>query len=384
MDLVQLVDVAARQGASDLHLEPDLPVTIRVRGGLVPVGEAVVAVDLERMARDLLDADGLASLETRGSADLSRRLGSVRCRVNVARTGRGIGLAVRLFPRQVPTIASLNLHPQLKQLALHAHGLVLVCGPTGSGKSSTVAALLQEINATSARHVVTVEQPIEYQLRPERAFVRQREVGRDTPSFEQALIDALREDIDVLMVGEMREREVMRLTLDACETGHLVLATVHSSTTTEALQRIISAFPATEQESVRAQIADCLISVINQGLVWNEQLELRVPELEVLSGSTSVRSIIRGGQLFKLASAIQTGARDDMWTKERYRGWMAARESWVVPAKNAAAGKSVSSPPRAGDIGDQAPGTPESTDVIVIDAEEDASMTDILSDLDER
>src|SRR5207342_562535 len=158
----------------------------------------------------------------------------------------------------------LNLHPDLRRHISHHNGLIIVSGATGSGKSSTMAALIQEINLGEARHIVTIESPIEYSFRPRASYIRQREVGRDTPSFEQGLLDALREDPDVLMVGEMREPETMRLTLNASETGHLVLATVHSSTCAEALQRLVGAFPAEIQNNVAAQLADCLVGVIAQ------------------------------------------------------------------------------------------------------------------------
>src|SRR5215212_6542566 len=233
MDLETLVGLATSNGASDLHLEAALPAALRVRGTLRTMGEP---------------------LPGRRSFDLSKTINGVRCRINVLQSSRGVGMAIRLLAAFQATIEKLNLHPDLKRLAAPQHGLVLVCGPTGSGKSSTLAALIQEINLTEARHVVTIESPIEYMFRPRMAYIRQREVGRDTPSFEQALLDALREDPDVLMVGEMRDPETMRLTLSAAETGHLVMATVHSSTCTEALQRVVGAFPAEIQNAVSAQL----------------------------------------------------------------------------------------------------------------------------------
>src|SRR5208337_3616769 len=202
----------------------------------------------------------------RRSFDFSRTIHGARCRINVLQSSRGVGFAIRLLAAFQATVEKLNLHPDLKKLVAPTHGLILVSGPTGSGKSSTLAALIQEINLADARHIVTVESPIEYTFRPQRSYIRQREVGRDTPSFEQALHDALREDPDVLMVGEMRDPETMRLTLSASETGHLVLATVHSSSCAEALQRVVSAFPAEIQGSVAAQLADCLVAVISQRL----------------------------------------------------------------------------------------------------------------------
>ena len=208
-------------------------------------------------------------------------------------------MAIRLLSSFQATVERLNLHPDLKKLVKNTHGLILVSGPTGSGKSSTLAALIQEINLTETRHIVTVESPIEYTFRPRRSYIRQREVGRDTPSFEQALLDALREDPDVLMVGEMRDPETMRLTLSASETGHLVLATVHSSSCAEALQRVASAFPAEIQGAVCAQLADCLVAVISQRLRFRPDLNIRVPECEILVATHAVKNFIRNARVFQ-------------------------------------------------------------------------------------
>jgi twitching motility protein PilT len=194
-----------------------------------------------------------------------------------------------------------------------------------------MAALIQEINLSEARHIVTIESPIEYTFRPRLAYIRQREVGRDTPSFEQALLDSLREDPDVIMVGEMREPETMRLTLNASETGHLVLATVHSSTCAEALQRIVSVFPAEIQTGVRAQLADCLVAVICQRLRFRPDLKIRVPECEILIPTMPVKSHIRSGDFFKIISSMETGADHGMWTWQRYQSWLEKKKTWHVP-----------------------------------------------------
>ncbi len=254
MNLETLISVAREQGASDLHLEPGLPATLRVRGALRTMGETVPAKTLVDFAREIIGQQHWNEFLERRSFDLSKTISGVRCRINVLQTSRGVGFAVRLLSTFQATVENLNLHSDLKRLVSATNGLVLMCGPTGSGKSSTMAAMIQEINLGEARHVITLESPIEYIFRPRHAFIRQREVGRDTPSFEQALLDALREDPDVLMVGEMRDPQTMRLTLSAAETGHLVMATVHSSTCTEALQRVVGAFPAEIQNSVAAQL----------------------------------------------------------------------------------------------------------------------------------
>jgi len=335
MDLESLVGSAAESGASDLHLEPGLPPAIRVRGVLRTTGEALPANLLIDLARHLIGETQWPVFLERCSFDLSKNIRGVRCRINVLKSSRGVGFAIRLLGSFQATIEKLNLHPDLKKLIAHTHGLILVSGPTGSGKSSTLAAFIEEINLSDSRHIVTIESPIEYMFRPRRAYIRQREVGRDTPSFEQALLDALREDPDVLMVGEMREPETMRLTLSASETGHLVLATVHSSTCAEALQRVVSAFPAEIQSGVAAQLADCLVAVISQRLKFRPDLNIRVPECEILMASHAVKNFIRNRDFFKIASSLETGAEHGMWSLHRYRNWLENRGNWFIPGRSA-------------------------------------------------
>jgi twitching motility protein PilT len=331
MELEHFVGLAAEAGASDLHLEAGLPPALRVRGSLKISGEPVSAEDLLGMAQALIGVEDWPTFLDRRSFDMSRVLAGVRCRVNVLRTARGAGFAIRLLAKFQATIDRLNLHPDLGRLVLSANGLILVSGATGSGKSSTLAALIQEINGSEARHILTIESPIEYVLQPQRAYIRQREVGRDTPSFEQGLLDALREDPDVLMVGELRDPETMRLTLNAAETGHLVMATVHSSSCVEALQRVVAAFPAEIQNAVAAQLADCLVGVIAQRLHYRPDLKIRVPECEILTPNHAVKAHIRNREFFKITSVLETGAEQGMWTFARYRAWMEKRTQWYLP-----------------------------------------------------
>lgn len=275
---------------------------------------------------------------------MSRTIEGVRCRINVFHTSRGVGFAVRLLPAYQPTLENLNLHPDLKNLVNHQHGLVLISGPTGSGKSTTLAGLIQTINLSEARHIVTIENPIEFTFRPRKAFIRQREVGRDTPSFEQALLDGLREDPDVLMVGEMRDPETMRLTLCAAETGHLVLATVHSSNCAEALQRVVGAFPAEIQNNVAAQLADCLIGVVSQRLQFRPNWNICVPECEVLMATYPIKNYIRNRDFFKIVSSVETGAEHGMWSFQRYRTWLDKRAQFHVAPREPEAEEDTTSP----------------------------------------
>lgn len=331
MNLESLVNTARQHGASDLHLEAGLPASVRIRGTLKPIGDPLAAASLSAWARELIGEAGWLQFLERRSFDLSRTIQGVRCRINVLQTARGTGFAIRLLSAFQATLETLNLHPDLKRFIHHHNGLLLISGPTGCGKSSTLAALIQEINLTESRLVMTIESPIEYLFKPRRAFIRQREVGRDTPSFEQALLDALREDPDVLMVGEMRDAETMRLTLNAAETGHLVLATVHSSTCAEALQRVVASFPAEIQSAVAAQLADCLVGVIAQRLRFRPDLGIRVPECEVLAPTNSVKAHIRSREFFRISSVLETGGDQGMWTFQRYGSWLEKRSNWKLP-----------------------------------------------------
>ncbi len=331
--LENLVSMARSQGASDLHLESNMAPVLRVRGTLNHTESIISSSELMSIARTLLGEESWYEFIEQKSFDLSLTISGIRCRINIMKTARGIGMAIRLLAPFKATIDKLNLHPDLRQILSHNHGLVLISGPTGSGKSSTMAALIEEINTSLPRHIITIENPIEYHFKSQRSLIRQREVGRDTPSFNQALIDSLREDPDVIMVGEMRDTETMRLTLNAAETGHLVFATVHSSNVAEAIQRVVSAFPSEIQESIRSQLADSLVAVICQRLRYKPDLRIRVPECEIMFTNTPVRALIREGKLFKMRDVLQTGASENMWTFSRYVSWLDAKQNWYVPSE---------------------------------------------------
>ncbi len=331
MSLETWIRLARSKGASDVHLEPGLPAVVRVRGRLHQLDRSAPAQELLATARSVVGERDWPAFLTRRSYDMSRVIAGVRCRINVLQSARGVGFAIRLLAGFQPTIERLNLHPDIGSLARREHGLILVSGATGSGKSSTLAALVERINGASARHIVTVERPIEYTFRPRLSLIRQREVGRDTPSFQQALLDALREDPDVIVVGEMRDPPTMAAALDAAETGHLVLATMHAASSSEALQRIVASFAPEAQAGVRAQLASCLEAVVCQRMTSRGQPPVRVPECEVLVANSAIRSQLRDGAFFKVGAAMETGAREGMWTFARYRRWLDDKRQWQHP-----------------------------------------------------
>jgi twitching motility protein PilT len=323
---------ARKIGASDLHLEAGTAMVARVRGEITPIGEALTGAQLMEMAKELLTAEDWADFNARGSADISLVVAGTRCRINFYRTIRGLAMATRLLTSSVGDLRACNLHPDLRRLVATPTGLVIVSGPTGSGKSTTLAALIEEVNIARAQNIITLESPLEYVYTNRRSFIRQREIPTHSPSFEQAIVDALRENPDVLVISEMRTAEVMRLTLDAAETGHLVLATMHSATCGEALNRICMSFPSDLQGSIRAQLADCLVGVVCQRLEYLERWQMRVPRCEVLLPNSGARGTIRAGQFGQISNVIQSGGEEGMWTFDRYQRWMEQQREWMRPA----------------------------------------------------
>jgi twitching motility protein PilT len=316
--LDELLAAAVRRNASDLLLIAGAPVTLRVGGGLAPVSETPLAPDDTRNL--LIGLVTPAQYKTLGEAKAIdfcfSREGLGRFRVNIHHQRGSLAATIRLLPGRIPSLESLRLPATLRRLAEARQGLALITGPTGCGKSSTLAALIDLINATRADHVVTIEDPIEYVHENRRSIVEQMEVGADAVDFAQGLRSILRQSPNVILVGEMRDAETTAAALTAAETGHLVFSTLHTNDTPQAVSRILDSFPAGNQPQIRQQISLALLAIVAQQLVPGVEGG-RIPAVEILFGTHAVRNLIRRGEDHQLYSAVTTGRAEGMITMEQ-------------------------------------------------------------------
>ena len=315
----QLLRQAADLGASDLHLTVDLPPQARIDGAIGPLlGYPIIDKEMmEELIGSLLTDDRRSSYAENRSVDFSHAVvGLARFRVNCFLERGRLAAVFRRIPEDIPTLAELSAPAVLLDFARSPRGLVLVTGPTGSGKSTTLAAILDLINSERQDHILTIEDPIEFVHKPKRCLVRQREVGTDTPSFAKALVDALREDPDVILVGEMRDLETIQTALTAAETGHLVFGTLHTSSAPSSVDRIVDVFPAGQQQQVRVMLAQSLVGIITQTLLPKTGGG-RIAAFEVMAADNAVRALIRhqGGE--QLRSVMQTQSQKGMQTMDR-------------------------------------------------------------------
>jgi pilus retraction protein PilT len=268
------------------------------------------------------------------SVDLARSIGQVRIRVNIFNTLRGLSLAVRLLPGQPPELAKLNLHPSIIDYCRLTSGLLLVGGTAGAGKSTTIAAMVEEINRTQNVHIVTLEAPVEYRYRSKKSFVEQRELGTHFPSYSQGLQDVLREAPDLIVIGELRDPETIRLTVNAVEAGHLVIASLHATNSEDAFYRLCNSFPADMQDLVRGQLASCITLLLIQKLVHLDAHGFRIPLLSILRGTPAIKNMVRDNRLNQIESMLQTGSREGMFTMEKYYAHFISRQTrFVSPLK---------------------------------------------------
>lgn len=318
MDISELLVFAIENKASDLHISAGEPPMLRIHGDIVRIEIPPLDKDeVHRMIYDILNDQQRKIFEEHLELDFSFNLGEIgRFRVNVFRQLRGEAAVFRTIPTRIPTFEELNLPPVLKQIARLEKGLVLVTGPTGSGKSTTLAAMIDLINTEEKGHIITIEDPIEFVHPSKNCLVNQRELGPHTKSFANALRSALREDPDVILVGEMRDLETISLALTAAETGHLVFATLHTSGAPKTVDRIIDVFPAAQQNQVRAMFAESIQAVITQALFKRRDGKGRVAAFEIMIASPAVRNLIREGKIAQIPSIMQTSRAIGMQTME--------------------------------------------------------------------
>ncbi|MFZ5724309.1 MAG: type IV pilus twitching motility protein PilT [Pseudomonadota bacterium] len=319
MDITELLAFSAKNGASDLHLSAGLPPMIRVDGdvrriNLPPLQHKEVHSLIYDIMNDKQRKDYEEFLETDFSFEVP---GVARFRVNAFNQNRGAGAVFRTIPSKILTMEQLGMGKVFQQISDIARGIVLVTGPTGSGKSTTLAAMLDYINSTRYEHILTIEDPIEFVHESKKCLVNQREVHRDTLGFSEALRSALREDPDIILVGEMRDLETIRLALTAAETGHLVFGTLHTTSAAKTMDRVIDVFPAEEKEMVRGMLSESLQAVISQSLL-KKNGGGRVAAHEILIGTPAIRNLIRENKVAQMYSAIQTGGSIGMQTLDQH------------------------------------------------------------------
>lgn len=310
----ELLQEVINQRASDLHLQVGVPPMLRVDGALTPVPNTPVmnAETTERLIFDILDEEQKQILIKDKEFDFSFAFGDLgRFRVNAFHERGNLAAAFRLIPNEIPTLASLNMPPVVSSFADFAQGLVLVTGPTGSGKSTTLAALIDKINSERAEHILTIEDPIEFTHQSKRSLVVQREVHYDTYSFNAALRSALREDPDVVLIGEMRDLETISAAITIAETGHLVFGTLHTNSASQSIDRIVNVFPPHQQPQIKAQLGNVIQAICSQRLVPAIGGG-RIAAAEILVATPAVRNIIREGKSHQLDSIIETGAKEGM------------------------------------------------------------------------
>ena len=345
-ELDEILQEAVDRHASDIHITAGRPVIFRIDGDLRPLdGEKLSPEQIEELVVPLFaDNDRLVeTMEKTGEIDFAHSLyGRGRFRVNVFKQRGTLAMVMRLLPFKIPAPRELGLPASVQELCQRKRGLVLVTGATGSGKSTTLASLINMINKTYSKHIITLEDPIEYLHRHEKSIVNQREIGDDTESYAGALRAALREDPDVILVGEMRDLETLQTAITAAETGHLVFSTLHTNSAADTINRVIDVFPPHQQQQIRVQLASVIECVISQQLLPIQTGSGRVAAFEVMMGTSAVRNLIREGKAFQIPSMIQTSKKQGMQSMDDalynlYIGGLISAENCLNYAQDAIA-----------------------------------------------
>lgn len=317
MMLNELLETTIRKKASDLHLVTGIPPVLRINGNLVRMEEAKLSPqETEKFAKQVL-GDDFGSLDEKGEMDLSYSVSGLgRFRVNVYKQRGTVAFAIRVVGASVPEIDDLGLPEVVKELSMYKRGLVLVTGPAGSGKSTTLAAMVNEINKNKSSHIITLEDPIEFLHKHDKSIVEQREIGKDTKSFRNALRAVLREDPDVILIGELRDLDTISVALTAAETGHLVLSTLHTIGVAKTINRLVDVFPPHQQQQVKIQLAAVLNGIVSQQLVPTADGKGRICATETMISTTAIQNMIREGKTYQIESALQTGSKLGMKTMD--------------------------------------------------------------------
>lgn len=316
MRLEELIIKAKEDGASDIHLVCGLAPKYRLDGELVNMSSTLLShMDCEAYAQEIAGED-YKKIETIGELDLAKTIAGERIRINLFRQQGNISAAIRILSSKIPKLDELGLPPVVSQFSSWKKGIILVTGETGSGKSTTLAAVLNEINRTRNAHIITLEDPIEYIYEPDKCIINQREIGTDTKSYAEGLRAILREDPDVILIGEMRDQSTIETALTAAETGHLVFATLHTNSATDSIDRIVGSFPAERQSQIRLELSSCLKAVVSQQLLPKRLGKGRVAACEVMVVNPAIKNLIREGKTPQMFSAMLSGAADGSITMD--------------------------------------------------------------------
>lgn len=339
MDLMELVSIGTEKKASDIHITVGIPPVLRINGKLTYLNDHILKPDeTKELVYSSLNENLLKELEEKGEIDTSfSKPGIGRYRVNVFKQRGSYGMALRIIPLKIPTMEELSLPGVIKDLARLPRGLILVTGPTGSGKSTTLASMIDQINKERNCHILTIEDPIEYLHKHNKSIVNQREIGTDSLSFSNSLRAALRQDPDVILVGEMRDLETISIALTAAETGHLVLSTLHTVGAAKTIDRIIDVFPPHQQQQIRIQLSSVIQGIISQQLLAKADENGRVAAFEIMKATPAIRNLIREGKIHQIDTAIQTGAKYKMQTMdnsllELYKNGLISKETTLTQA----------------------------------------------------
>ena len=320
MDFIQIVKRAIEMKASDIHITVGVPPTARINGGLAHVIEEILTPeDTKSLVLEAIDEKQHKKLQQDGELDLSYSAEGIgRLRINAFKQRNSYSMAIRIINLTIPSMDELGLPDVVQKLAKTRRGLILVTGPTGSGKSTTLASMIDQINQDRSGHILTLEDPIEYLHKHNKSIVNQREIGLDSDSFSNALRAALRQDPDVILVGEMRDLETIGIAITAAETGHLVLSTLHTLGAAKTIDRVIDVFPPHQQQQVKTQLSSVLEGIISQQLLPTKDGNGRVASFEILVGTPAIRSLIREGKTHQIQTMLQTGTKHGMETMDMF------------------------------------------------------------------